>query len=63
MKEGFYYFIMFLIVFIIFALFEAAIIVSNFISDVSAKLFWSGMNVLLCLGLPVGLFSMNKLMK
>lgn len=60
-NKGIYYALIFMILFIIFGLFEGAILFSTHLVSTSDKLFFSALNVMLCLGLPVGLITINGL--
>ena len=56
-----YYAMIFMVLFIIFGLFEGAIIFSTHFASTSYKLCWSALNVIVCFGIPVGLITVNGL--
>lgn len=48
------YIAIFVVIFIVFSLFEGAILTSEILSSPAEKLFWSGMNVMIFMGVPIG---------
>ena len=60
-NNSFYYCLIFLVLFLICGLVEAAIITAESLTSNSERFFWSAMNVGIMLGLPVGIISINKL--
>lgn len=62
-NKSIYYIMIFIVIILIFGLLESSIITSDLLSRTSEKLFWSAMNVLIFLGIPIGVISIIKLNK
>lgn len=60
-SKGIYYAMIFVVLFLIFGLFEGAIIFSTHFDSTSYKLCWSALNVIVCFGIPIGLISVDGL--
>ena len=60
-NNSFYYCLIFLILFLICSLFEAAIITAETLTSNGERFFWSALNVGIIIGIPVGVISINKL--
>jgi len=61
MNKKIFYTLLFMVLFIVFILFEGAIIESETLSTNGQKLFWSGLNVAFLIGVPIGVVSMIEL--
>jgi len=62
-NKGIYYAMIFVVLFLIFGLFEGAILFSTHLASISDKLFFSALNVMVCLGIPVGIITTNEINK
>ena len=60
-NNSFYYCLIFLVLFLICGLFEAAIITAETLTSNGERFFWSAMNIGIMIGIPVGVISINKL--
>jgi len=60
-NNSFYYCLIFLVLFLVCGLFEAAIVTSETLSSNGEKFFWSALNVGIMIGIPVAIISVNKL--
>lgn len=60
-NNSFYYCLIFLALFLICGLFEAAIITAETLTSNGERFFWSAINVGIMIGLPIGVISINKL--
>ena len=60
-NNSFYYCLIFLALFLVCSLFEAAIITADTLTSNSQKFFWSAINIGFMIGIPVGVISINKL--
>ena len=61
MNKKIFYTLLFMVLFIVFILFEGAIIESETLSTNGQKLFWSCLNVAFLIGVPIGVVSMIEL--
>ena len=62
-NKGIYYAMIFMVLFLIFGLFEGAILFSTHLASISDKLFFFLFIVMVCLGIPVGIITTNEFNK
>ena len=60
-NKAIYYFLIFCVLLLVGGLFEGAILTSETLASTGEKLFWSAMNAMVFIGIPVAVISVINL--